>query len=84
MFEFHDLIGLVGALLVLGAYMMLQMDRMSPASLIYSVLNFVGGLMIMFSLTNAWNLSAVFIEISWIAISFYGIYRCYKHKRVKN
>lgn len=81
MFEFHDLIGLVGAVLVLVAYMMLQMDRMSSSSLIYSVLNFVGGLMIMFSLTNAWNFSAVFIEIAWIAISFYGIYRCYKNKR---
>lgn len=80
--ELHDLVGMVGAVLVLGAYMMLQMERLASSSFIYSVLNFVGGLMIMFSLANAWNFSAVFIEIAWIAISLYGIYRCFKKKKV--
>src|SRR5438552_3675812 len=45
LFEFHDFVGFLGAAFTLIAYMLLQSDKISPTSFVYSILNFVGGLM---------------------------------------
>lgn len=76
--EFHDIIGFSGAVAILIAYFFLQAKKMSPDGLIYSVLNLIGALLILFSLTYAWNLTAVFIEIIWVGISLFGIIKWYK------
>ena len=76
--EFHDFVGLSGAIAILLAYFFLQAKRMSADGLIYSLLNLVGALLILFSLTYAWNSTAVFIEIIWVGISLYGIFKWYR------
>jgi len=76
--EFHDIIGFSGAIAILIAYFFLQAKKMSPDGLAYSVLNLIGALLILFSLTYAWNLTAVFIEIIWVGISLFGILKWYK------
>jgi len=76
--EFHDVIGFLGAIAILIAYFLLQAKKMSSDGLIYSLLNLVGAVLILFSLANAWNLTAVFIEIIWCGISLLGILRWYK------
>lgn len=76
--EFHDMIGFCGAMAILVAYFLLQAKKMSPDGLIYSVLNLVGAILILFSLLYAWNLTAVFIEIVWLGISLFGIGKWYK------
>jgi len=76
--EFHDFVGLSGAIAILLAYFFLQAKRMSADGLIYSLLNLVGSLLILFSLTYAWNSTAVFIEIIWVGISLYGIFKWYR------
>ena len=76
--EFHDLVGFLGAIAILFAYFLLQANKMSANGLAYSVLNFVGALLILFSLFYAWNLTAVLIEIVWVGISLFGIIRCCK------
>ena len=76
--EFHDFVGFSGAIAILIAYFLLQAKKMSPDSLIYSLLNLVGAILILFSLANAWNLTAVFIEIIWLGISLFGVLKWYK------
>lgn len=76
--EFHDFVGFFGALAILVAYFLLQAKKMSADSLTYSLLNLIGALLILFSLANAWNLTAVFIEIIWVSISIFGILKWYK------
>jgi hypothetical protein len=76
--EFHDFVGFSGAGCILIAYFLLQAKKMSPDGLIYSLLNLVGALLILFSLRYAWNLTAVFIEIIWCGISVFGIMKWYK------
>lgn len=76
--EFHDIVGFCGAVAILLAYFFLQAKKMSPDGLLYSVLNLVGALLILFSLAYAWNLTAVLIEVVWLGISLFGIARWYK------
>lgn len=75
--EFHDFIGFSGAIAILLAYFLLQAKKMSADSLLYSLLNLIGAILILFSLVNAWNLTAVFIEIIWCGISIFGIFKWY-------
>jgi hypothetical protein len=72
---FYDIIGLFGASLVLIAYFLLLTKKISAENLSHAVLNLVGGVMILYSLLYAWNLSAVIIELAWISLSVYGIFK---------
>jgi paired small multidrug resistance pump len=78
--ELHDVVGIAGAIAILIAYVLLQADKLSADGLLYSLLNFVGALLILFSLANAWNMTAVFIESIWCAISLFGIFKWYRRK----
>jgi hypothetical protein len=82
--EFHDMMGFSGALCIIIAYLLLQTDKLSAEGLPYSLLNLIGALLILYSLCYAYNSSAVFIEIVWIAISLFGIYKWYKRKYPKS
>jgi len=76
--ELHDIVGFFGAIAILLAYFFLQAKKMSADGVVYSLLNLVGAFLILFSLTYAWNLTAVFIEIIWLGISLFGIVKWYK------
>ena len=76
--EFHDFVGFSGAAAILLAYFLLQAKKMSPDGLVYSLLNLIGALLILFSLAYAWNLTVVFIEIIWVSISLFGVLKWYK------
>jgi len=79
----HDIIGIVGVVIVLVTYLLLQIEKMSSSSLLYSLANLIGAVLIMVSLVETWNLASVIIEIAWGLISLYGIYRYYTIKRKK-
>ena|SRR5476649_1132556 len=71
--EFPDLIGSLGALIVLIAYFLLQSNKLRPTHLAYPILNLVSAVMILFSLAHAWNLAAVITEVAWVMISAFGV-----------
>lgn len=71
--EWHDLVGTAGVAAIVVTYLMLQLGRIDPRGLGYSVLNAVGSALILVSLTVQFNLSAAVIEGFWLAISLYGI-----------
>jgi hypothetical protein len=70
-----DAIGIIGVILLLMAFFLLNTNKLLPAHLSYQALNFVGAGFILFSLLFQWNLPAVLIEIAWMLISLIGIVR---------
>lgn len=68
-----DIIGLVGVVIILIAYGLLQLDLMSPDGVSFSLLNCVGSILIIVSLLNDWNTPAFVMEIAWLVISIFGL-----------
>ena len=71
----HDFVGNLGVVIVLVTYLLLQMDRMVATSLTYSITNAIGAVLILISLAQDFNLSAVIIESVWLIISIFGMAR---------
>lgn len=74
-YHWHDFVGNVGVFLVLLSYFLLQLERIDAQGLRYSVMNAAGAVLICISLYYSFNLSSFIIEICWLAISLYGMYR---------
>jgi hypothetical protein len=71
--NFSATIGICGVLLIMVTYFLLQIERMKSTDLLYSVVNFVGGAMILVSLMYEWNLASFLMEVVWCLISLFGI-----------
>ena len=70
-----DLPGFIGVLLIVVAYLLLQLDKLPSSSPTYSLLNAGGALLIIVSLIFAFNLSAFIVEAFWFLISLLGLWR---------
>ena len=75
MFEWHDAAGTAGAVIILVSYFLLQLQRISSRALSYSLLNGLGALLILVSLSIEFNLSAFVVEAFWLLISIIGVVR---------
>lgn len=78
-----DLIGNIGVVVLIVAYLLLQLNKLSSNGLAYSLLNAIGAGLIIISLLVNFNLSAFIIEVFWVLISLVGIYR-YLRMRTAN
>ena len=76
-----DLIGFTGVLLIIVAYLLLQLNKLPSSSPIYSLMNAVGALLIIISLLFDFNLSAFVVEAFWFLISLLGLTRSLLSKR---
>lgn len=74
-FTWFDLIGMTGVMTIVIAYLLLQLDRLSGATVAYSALNAGGALLIIVSLIVNFNLAAFVVELFWFLISLLGIVR---------
>ena len=74
-FHLFDLAGFIGVLLIVIAYLLLQLDKLPSSSPRYSLLNAGGALLIIVSLIFAFNLSAFIVEVFWFLISLLGLWR---------
>jgi len=75
-----DIIGMIGVIMVLVGFFLLNIHKVKVLDMRYQMLNFIGSWLILFSLFYSWNLASVLIEIAWILISMLGIYRTIKEK----
>lgn len=78
MMTLFDLFGSFGVLLIIVSYFLLQMGRLSSQHLAYSLANALGSVFIMISLSHQFNFSAFLIELFWLLISLFGIYKSLK------
>ena len=74
-----DFLGNIGVLILMTAYLLLQLNKLSNG-LLYSILNAVGAGLIVVSLLTNFNLSAFLMEVFWVLISLLGIYRHLRQK----
>ena len=81
--QWHEYVGLIGVVLCLLAYFGLQAGRLRGDGLLFQLTNIAGAGGIAVSLLYDFNLSAMVIEIAWIAISVYGIVRAAKLRRAQ-
>jgi hypothetical protein len=79
-----DLIGNVGVVVLMTAYLMLQLNKLRSDGLAYSLLNAIGASLIIVSLIYNFNLSALLMEVFWVLISFVGIYRYFRLKGLRS
>lgn len=71
-------VGIVGVILTLMAYYLLNMNKVTSTDMAYVWLNLIGSILLLYSLLFHWNLSSVLIEIAWISISLLGLVRALK------
>lgn len=67
--------GLLGVILYLAAYGALQLGFLRGSSPAYTLLNLLAASFVLFSLMEAFNLSSLLIQISWITLSIIGLAR---------
>ena len=79
--EWYDWVGMLGTLMVLAAFFLLQAGRVSGTGIVYQLLNLFGAGGVLVSLLGQFNVSVFFLELAWILISAYGIARSFKVRR---
>jgi hypothetical protein len=84
MTDIFNIIGIVGVVFVVGAYILIQAGKITAEQMIYPALNFFGAMGILISLFEHWNLPAVVIQTIWLWISAYGIFTIGLKEEIKN
>jgi hypothetical protein len=77
----NQIFSMVGAVLVLSAFLSLSVRRIDPQGLSYAVLNFVGTGLLAISVWQPLNLGIFLVEVIWSAASFW---LCIKALRKNN
>ncbi len=80
-YSWVDLAGNVGVVLILVAYLLLQLGKLRSSSVSFSLLNAAGALLLVISLLVNFNLSALLMELSWLLISLFALVRSFTSKR---
>ena len=73
-----DLIGLIGVLMILVTYGALTLEKIDPKGWRYSAGNGLGALLILVLLYFSFNLASFVIEIAWLAISGFGLWKAWR------
>ena len=75
-----NIIGVLGTICVVGAYLLQQMDKIDSKSFAYNFWNSWGAIFLLISLIVHFNLASFIIELFWIAASVLGLAKYYKRK----
>lgn len=70
-----QLVSLVGAALILAAYVALQRGGLPRESRAYNALNFAGSVLLTYAAVRNWNLGFVILEGAWALLSLPGTLR---------
>ena len=74
-YSWFDIAGLAGVVLIIIAYLLLQLGKLPSTAPSYSLLNAIGAFLVMVSLFFDFNLSAFLMEAFWFLISLFGLLR---------
>ncbi|MCJ8326354.1 MAG: hypothetical protein MJK08_04545 [Campylobacterales bacterium] len=81
--DIYQIIGFVGMVFIVWAYYILQMGKYSHESLYYQLLNLTGAILLLISLCVHFNLGSFIIEVFWIIITLYGMYKNKQKAKLK-
>lgn len=76
-----NIIGMIGTLLVVGSYFLMQLNKLDPKGLRFNLINLFGAFFLLLSLLVHFNLASFVIELFWIAASLIGVYQYWRKKR---
>ena len=79
------ILGIVGALLCVLAYMLIIVERINPHGIAYCALNGVGGVFLLVSIASdydAGDAGGILVEVCWIVISVFGVIKASRNKNV--
>lgn len=71
-------------MLIVIAYLLLQLNKLPSSAPSYSLLNAIGALLVIVSLLFDFNLAAFLMEAFWFLISLLGLTRSLMSRRVTN
>ena len=77
----YDLVGLLGTVIILAGFFLLQAGRLAGTGLVYQLINLFGAAGILVSLIGKFNFPVFVLEAAWMAVSFYGIVRSLRLKQ---
>ena len=80
------ILGIVGAMICVLAYMLIILDRIDPKGVSYCVLNGFGGLFLLVSIASDYDVGdtgGLLVEVCWILVSIYGVMKA-KRRGVQN
>ena len=77
----YDIIGVIGSLIAIAAYFFTQQGWLRADDWRFPLANLIAAIMILTSLSVAWNLAAFVMEVFWLAISVYGLARYARMRR---
>ena len=83
---FMLILGIVGAIICVLAYMLIILDRIDPKGVSYCALNGVGGLFLLVSIASDYDVGdtgGLLVEVCWILVSIYGVMKA-KRRGVQN
>lgn len=78
--ELSNVIGLIGVFCYLLAYALAQTRKISMSSASYGVLNIIGGIFGLYSLSHDFNLAAAISQSMWLIFTLIGMYASYRRK----
>lgn len=79
--NFYDLIGLTGTALFVIAYGGVQVGRLDARGAPALLMNLVGAILVLLSLTHTFNLAAFVLETIWGLLALYGLIRLAARRR---
>lgn len=79
----QEALGFIGVLQILLAYFAVQTGVISSQQIRFSVLNFIGASLVLTSLIGSENYAAMLLEVAWILISAFGIYKAVNNHRLR-
>lgn len=79
--DIFQFIGFLGMICIVLAYFLLQIGKMTSDDLGYQIINLIGAILLIVSLCVHFNLGSFLIEVFWIFITIYGIFRILKSRR---
>lgn len=78
--DLADVVGLIGSALMVVAYAYSNMAK-SLNFVFFNLLNLIGSLLLIWSLTEHFNLASMMLEIVWAAIALLGLGNAIRKKR---
>ncbi|WP_456242948.1 CBU_0592 family membrane protein [Spartinivicinus ruber] len=76
-----DGIGLIGVGCILIAYSFITLGKVTAESINYHLINIAGSILVLISLSWTPNLASIVIEVCWIVIGGYGVYKILKSRK---
>jgi formate hydrogenlyase subunit 3/multisubunit Na+/H+ antiporter MnhD subunit len=73
-----QILSMLGSIIVLIPYALLGLRKMKPTSFVYSFMNFLGSVILMYVAIDIMQYGFIVLEVVWTAVSLYGMYRALK------